>query len=523
MAARLRSPDQVGPAFLFAFAVLIGLVAGVDPKLALVAAVGSCFALLLFVNFQAGVAFFAFLSFLEVLNLGSSATVGKLGGGLVILAWIALLATRRDDEQFFEAHPTITLVLAGFLAWIALGYTWAESPSEVVTAITRYIPNVLLIPIMYTAVRDKRQAMWVMVGLILGALAASLYGVTHPSPEDARLEGTALDPNELASVLVAGTALTAGIAANIKNHNGLRAGALACIGLCVLGIFLTVSRGGLIALAVALLAAMILGGRWRPLAFLAAIMIACGSFYYFAVLAPPEAQERITKTSEGETQVREGRTTLWQVAERIVKAKPITGVGANNFQTASRHYVLTQPGALARTDLVIASPRVVHNTYLGMACELGLVGLGIFLIVVFFCIGSTIRAARFFSALGDRGGEALARALAVGLIGTLIADFFISEEYNKPLWLLLGLGPAVLGIAQRQMKAARDRGDVALSETPPMRLAAYTDYSYHRVDGRVYAERAFALFLDRLAGSFERLTVLGRLRRRGRRGALPAR
>jgi glycosyltransferase involved in cell wall biosynthesis len=44
-----------------------------------------------------------------------------------------------------------------------------------------------------------------------------------------------------------------------------------------------------------------------------------------------------------------------------------------------------------------------------------------------------------------------------------------------------------------------------------MRLAAYTDYSYHRVDGRIYAERAFALFLDRLAGSFERLTVLGRL------------
>lgn len=44
-----------------------------------------------------------------------------------------------------------------------------------------------------------------------------------------------------------------------------------------------------------------------------------------------------------------------------------------------------------------------------------------------------------------------------------------------------------------------------------MRLAAYTDYSYHRVGDRVYAERAFALFLDRLAGSLERLTVIGRL------------
>jgi glycosyltransferase involved in cell wall biosynthesis len=44
-----------------------------------------------------------------------------------------------------------------------------------------------------------------------------------------------------------------------------------------------------------------------------------------------------------------------------------------------------------------------------------------------------------------------------------------------------------------------------------MRVAAYTDYSYHRLGGAIYAERAFALFLARLGGRFERLTVLGRL------------
>ena len=46
---------------------------------------------------------------------------------------------------------------------------------------------------------------------------------------------------------------------------------------------------------------------------------------------------------------------------------------------------------------------------------------------------------------------------------------------------------------------------------PAMRVAAYTDYSYHRIEGAVYAERAFSLFLSRLAERFERLTVLGRL------------
>jgi glycosyltransferase involved in cell wall biosynthesis len=43
-----------------------------------------------------------------------------------------------------------------------------------------------------------------------------------------------------------------------------------------------------------------------------------------------------------------------------------------------------------------------------------------------------------------------------------------------------------------------------------VRLAVYTDYAYHRVGGEVFAERAFALFLARLAGAFDRLVLVGR-------------
>ncbi len=44
-----------------------------------------------------------------------------------------------------------------------------------------------------------------------------------------------------------------------------------------------------------------------------------------------------------------------------------------------------------------------------------------------------------------------------------------------------------------------------------MRLAVYTDYTYHRVDGRVYAERAFALFLAQMSTGLDRLVLIGRL------------
>lgn len=44
-----------------------------------------------------------------------------------------------------------------------------------------------------------------------------------------------------------------------------------------------------------------------------------------------------------------------------------------------------------------------------------------------------------------------------------------------------------------------------------MKLAVYTDYVYHRVDGAIHAERAFALFLAALRPHSERLVLIGRL------------
>src|SRR3954469_24948734 len=44
-----------------------------------------------------------------------------------------------------------------------------------------------------------------------------------------------------------------------------------------------------------------------------------------------------------------------------------------------------------------------------------------------------------------------------------------------------------------------------------LRLAAYTDYVYKQRDGRIYAQRAFALFLARLGGEVESLAIAGRL------------
>ncbi len=48
-----------------------------------------------------------------------------------------------------------------------------------------------------------------------------------------------------------------------------------------------------------------------------------------------------------------------------------------------------------------------------------------------------------------------------------------------------------------------------------VRVAVYTDYAYHADGDRLYAERAFALFLVRLSRELERLVLVGRVRRDG--------
>ena len=48
--------------------------------------------------------------------------------------------------------------------------------------------------------------------------------------------------------------------------------------------------------------------------------------------------------------------------------------------------------------------------------------------------------------------EILARAQLVGTIGLLSSLFFSSDEFNKQLWLLLAMGPAMLAMAGYQAK-----------------------------------------------------------------------
>ena len=189
-----------------------------------------------------------------------------------------------------------------------------------------------------------------------------------------------------------------------------------------------------------------IAGRWRAKLALIAILLAGGSLAYFALYAPPEIRERFGNATQGEVQQQEGRFTLWAVGWRVAQDEPVTGIGAGNFKEVSARYVL-EPGTVFRTDRVIDNPGGVHNTYLQLLAETGVIGLALYLAIVLSSLAAGLRAARTFERIGDWRMEIMARGTVVAMTGVLVANFFIGQESGKVVWLLLALGPALLGVA----------------------------------------------------------------------------
>jgi O-antigen ligase len=455
LTARAELPNRLLTAALLTSALLVGVVAGYSPPLAIALTLGVTFLALAMVNLTAGLCIFAVLTFLDTALAGQAQgalSAPRLLGIVLMLSWLALVtAGEREQRERIFSHSGFLFVLMLLVGWTALSALWAEHPPAALDAAFRYLPNAFLFLIVFAGVRTREQLEWVLAAFVLGAFIAAVYGMMVPAPdyEIGRLSGAGGDANEVAASLVAGGILAVALMAALRGRPILRVGAAIAVPLCLFAVFLTLSRGGLIALGASLIAAVIMGGKHRSAVLAAAVTAVAVAVIYFTMFAPAAALERVTGVGGGT-----GRVDIWTVGWRMVEDQPLRGIGAGNFPIASIHYLL-EPGALQRDDFIVDEPKVAHNTYLGVLAELGIVGLALLLAVILFSLGCTVKAARRAERSGDRTVEILARALFVALVGLLAADFFVSREYSKQLWLLMALCPVLLELSRKPAEAGR--------------------------------------------------------------------
>jgi O-antigen ligase len=457
MNARARAFELL-PSSIIATAAILGVIAAVQPLIAVAVVCAIILAYVVFNDLAMGFAVLAFLSFLDTLPTSGSLSLSKGAGLLVAVAWLArYTAAGRGQRDMFADHPNLTWVLIAFFGWSALSLLWATSVGTGVTSLSRYAPNILLLPIAYTAIRNRRDLMLVVGAIVFGAIVAAMFGILSPPPPDvieesSRATGTVGDPNELAAFLLVGLALAAGVGRGQGRSPLVKIVATVTVPLCAAGIFLSLSRGGLVAFGVMLIVGTFFAGRWRLVLAVMLVVIVASGVLYFTELASLPAREHVTQAGGGT-----GRSDIWKLGLRMVHAHPITGVGVGNFPVVSPNYAL-QPGALLRADLIFSSaPKITHNTYLEVASETGIPGFLLFMAILLSCLGCALKAARLWARQGQPNMEALARAVFLGLVGMLTADFFISEMYSKLLWVMLALCPVLLAVA----RAERDEEELA--------------------------------------------------------------
>jgi len=432
-------------------AVVLGLVAGQQPVLAVAGAVGMACAALMLGALAAGVALFTLVMFFPL--LGGEVSVAKAAGLLLALSWAATVALGRSRPGLLAHRPAFTGAMTLFIAWAALSTVWARRPDLSSAAVLTLVLSSTLFPILFAAVREPRHARWVYAAFVAGALLSALVGLATSSGaepgDEGRLAGPGINPNQLGGYLAVAAILAVALACDRELPAPRRTVFAGAAALCLPLVLLTGSRGALLGLAVALVATPFVARRDRRggAAALAVAAVLFGAVC-FVTIAPGPVVQRIAHSDTSGS----GRTDIWRMGARMVAAQPLTGVGAGNFSVATIDYLL-RPGATQRAVYIVDEPKVAHNIYLEVLAELGIPGLALFAVIVAGGLLSARDAARFAAGRGLRETELLARGLLLALIAMLASAFFSSELFNKQLWLLLGLAIALRSIAGRPVDA----------------------------------------------------------------------
>ena len=446
----LIARERVAAAAIAALAAPVGAVAVVSPPAAIAALVALAFVAAAVVDLAAGVAMFATVTFFVLIpGIGASfVSVVKLAG----LALLLSLGRKIGRRTLLQDHPLVGSVAIALVTWAFASALWAPDVVRARGRAFTLLLSIVLVFIVYSAVRKPRHARWLVHGYVIGAVLSAVVGFVTPAPPEgdaARLSGGIGDPNELALVLVPGLVLAffAIPGAHSTAERWLLTGAAALIAISVLE---TGSRGGLVALAVTFVAGLALGGRLRARVLASLLAFAALGAAYFAFAASPQVAGRVTHFTSGGGS---GRTDLWAIARQVAHDHPVLGVGIGNFEQVERSYA-SRTTNLPAIDLVLDETHVVHNTYLELLAELGPVGLGCFLLLVGASFALGWRAIRVFARTGQTDLELIGRGVLVGICGMLAASVFLSAEYEKQLWLLLGFSAALAALADASARRA---------------------------------------------------------------------
>jgi O-antigen ligase len=299
--------------------------------------------------------------------------------------------------------------------------------------------------------KDLKSLVWVF---LLSGFVCALYGCysyyLNPAllSEDGRVTGTMDDPNEFTGAMVARLPLVLCLL-RVEKRRMRRLLLIVGMGMVIFGIVRAESRGGFLALGFALvLFALCQKHRVAWLVIVGVVgLILLGAM-------PLSLQERLSMLFFEDQNLDSSllrRMTYQIYGLRLFSKHPILGVGISGFAEAyaRSEYRFWQAGSVRR---------VAHNTYLEILVGTGLIGLAPFMALLAL---SLFRAWKLANC--DQCQPYLASVSAglfAGMGGYFLSCLFLSQQYEKTLWLLLAMVVVVQQLAsdRKHLVSLEDRG-----------------------------------------------------------------
>lgn len=175
-------------------------------------------------------------------------------------------------------------------------------------------------------------------------------------------------------------AVAAAIAFATWQQRGKRTMAATVCGLCLLGTFLTLQRSVWLATLLATIVAML---SIRDLRRLMVPALAVGAVAVVAALAFIPGLAGNTQERLGDNRTVQDRENANSAALGMIESRPLQGFGWGEFNERSVDYFQLNPDfPLSRT--------VVHNLFLGLAAELGLIGVTLWVAAFLLGVGAAM-------------------------------------------------------------------------------------------------------------------------------------
>ncbi len=239
-----------------------------------------------------------------------------------------------------------------------------------------------------------------------------------------------------------------------ERRQGLKVLAAGATLLIAFGVVLTFSRGAAVGLALLFVALAFLR-LVRPVHVaalgLAAVVVFTAFPQYLTRISTLEELTALVGAEDPST-VQVSNVILSRATETLAAAlaiadHPLVGVGPDMFPVFYEEYA-REVGLLVH----LGATREAHNLYLGVGADLGLLGLGAFLMVAFLTVRLiTIARRRTLTTRPDL--ERLTTPFALSLMTYFVTGMFLHLSFARFYWLILALAGAAAVIALREADA----------------------------------------------------------------------